>query len=460
MIDYSLLALQNPWWRNKELIEKDAKVREFMASVVQYVPREVLDWKLVPGAVNVISGPRQTGKTTALKLLIRSLLAKQIPAERILYFNCDALESRKDIIDLVLGFFDGLHKPSEKVPPNYLFLDEVSSVTDWPYAIKWLVDEGLLAKSKVILTGSSSINLKKSGEFLPGRRGGGIDIRFLPISFFEYSRLVLPDFSLENPAGSFEELEKLEKQLLRKRADLKKVYWDFLLTGGFLKVVNLLSKKEPLAEAAELYQGALKSELAKFRKKELHARRVLDKVIRSLTAETSYANVAEEAELGSKNTAADYLGFFADSFLLAETLFYSVPQKRVVIKKNKKYYPTDPFLLWVFNSFVSGSNQIEEFHRRYLTPPLDSQLAEAFVASELYKSGLEFYYFRNSRGLDFYIPEGDLGVEVKYKEKITSSDLESLRCAGKKVIVSKNTLEKRGDVLIIPAHLWGLVETP
>ena len=106
MIDYSLLTLQNPWWRNKGLIEEDAKVREFTASAVQYVPHKVLDLKLVPGAVNIISGPRQTGKTTALKLLIRSLLEKSVPAEQILYFNCDALESRKDIIDLVVGFFD------------------------------------------------------------------------------------------------------------------------------------------------------------------------------------------------------------------------------------------------------------------------------------------------------------------------------------------------------------------
>lgn len=129
----------------------------------------------------------------------------------------------------------------------------------------------------------------------------------------------------------------------------------------------------------------------------------------------------------------------------------------MVIKKNKKYYPTDPFLFWIFQSFISGSNQIEEFQRRYLVSPFDSQLAEAFVATELYKMELEFYFFRDSKELDFYIPELKLGIEVKYKEKISSSDLEGLKYAQKKLLVSKNTLEARNGALIIPIHLFGLM---
>ena len=457
MIDYSFLTIQNPWWQDKRLIEEDDHIEGFNLSKVKYIPRSVLDLELKNGAINIVCGPRQTGKTTALKLLVKSLLEQQIPAERIFYFNCDALESRKDIIELVLSFFDGIKEPSGKIPQNYLFLDEISSVTDWPYAVKWLADNGLLANSKIILTGSSSISLKKSGEFLPGRRRGGRDINFLPISFFEDLKLVLPKFPLREKVNSFEELKRLDKQLQKKRINIKQSYKDFLLTGGFLRMINSFVKKEPFLDTVELYKSTLKSELAKWGKRELYARRVLKKVISSLTSETSYSSVAEEAELGSKNTAVEYLNFFGDSFLLAETLFYSIPQKRVVVKKNKKYYPTDPFLFWIFNSFVSGSNQIEEFYRRYSKPPLDSQTAEAFVASELYKSGLKFYFFRNKKALDFYIPKKDLGIEVKYKPRIFSYDLKGLGYAKRKVIVSKNTLEKRGEVLIVPTYLFGLV---
>lgn len=457
MIDYTLLAIQNPWWQDKRLIEKDDKIEEFRASKAKYTPQEILNLKLKKEAVNIVSGPRQTGKTTAIKLLIKSLLEKEITPETIFYFNCDALESRKDIIDLVLSFLEGIKDSSGKIPQNYLFLDEISSVADWPYAIKWLVDSDLLTNSKIILSGSSSISLKKSGEFLPGRRKGGRDIRFLPISFWEYLKIVFPDFPAEKPVVSFEKLGRLQKHLVGKRMDLKGAYKEFLLTGGFLKMIDLFIKGRPFSEGVELYKSTVKSELAKFGKGEIYARRILAKIIDSLASETSYANVAEEAELGSKNTAADYLSFFSDSFLLIETLFYSISQKRVIVKKNKKYYPTDPFLFWIFNAFVSGSSQIEGFYQRYFVSPLDSRIAEAFVASELYKQGLEFYFFKNAKELDFYIPKLELGIEVKYKQKISSFDLEGLKYAKKKLVVSRNTLETRNGTLIVPAHLFGLV---
>lgn len=338
---------------------------------------------LARGAINIVSGPRQTGKT----------------------------------------------------PVNYLFLDEISSVDDWPYAIKWLADNGLLADSKIILTGSSSMNLKK-----------GRDIRFLPIDFFAYWQLTAPKPVLKERLDSFVACKQLERQLIKQQINSHQFYQDFLLTGGFLKMINAFAKKESFADTIDLYQSALKSELAKFGKKEVHARRVLAKVVGSLTAETAYANVA------------DYLSFFSDSFLLVETFFYNLAQKRIVIKKNKKFYPTDPFLFWIFQSFISGSNQIEEFYQKYQASPLDSQLAEAFVASELYKTGRDFYFSRNSQELDFYIPSLKLGIEVKYKDRIFSADLAGLKSAKKKIVISKNVLEKRGDILIIPIHLFGLMK--
>ena len=452
------LTYQNPWWTDSTSINKDAKIREFEASSVKFLPGSVIDLELKSEAINIVHGPRQTGKSTALKLLIRNLLHDQVPAERIFYFSCDALDTRKDLIDLVLVFLNSIKDQSGELSENHVFLDEVSSIKDWPYAIKWLADGGFLAKSRVILTGSSSINLKKSGELLPGRRRGGKDIRLLPISYFDYLKLIYPDLPIQSKVDSFSSLEAFEKRCIRTGIDLKRSYGNFLLTGGFLKMIDSVIKNEPFFDTVEIYKVTLLSELAKFGKKELFARRILSKIISGLTAETSYTNVAEEAELGSKNTAVDYLNFFGESFFLVETLFYNIQQKRPLIKKNKKYYPTDPFLFWMFNSFIYGSNQIEYFYQRYLESPLDSQIAEAFVASELYKQELEFFYSKNSRELDFYIPKYEMGIEVKYKSKISSYDLEGLKYVNRKIVLSKDVLEKRNGVLIIPIYLFGLLD--
>jgi len=456
MIDYNLLTIQNPWWQNSGFIKDDSKIKEFDASLIKYLPKEILNLNLKNQAINIVSGPRQTGKSTAIKLFIKKLLKQDFPAERIFYFNCDALDSKQELIELIMFYFEIINKKG-KTPLNYLFLDEISAVKDWPFGIKWLFDTGLLKNSKIILTGSSSINLKKSGEFLPGRRGGGLDIKFLPINFFKFFKLLHPQFCLPKKFKIINDLEKLQFELAKEKINIKKLYHDFLLTGGFLKIINLNLKKELSGTTVELYINTLKSELAKFGKKEINCRHILKKIVDSLTSESSYSNIAEEAELGSKNTVIDYINFFKDSFFLQEVLFYSLPQKRIVIKKNKKYYPTDPFLVWIFQAFILASNQIEGLYQKYLDSPLDSQLAEVFVSSELYKQDFDIYFYKNSKELDFYLPKKNLGLEVKYKNKLISTDFKGLSLAKKKILVSKNTLEQRKDVLIVPAYLFGFM---
>jgi hypothetical protein len=42
-----------------------------------------------------------------------------------------------------------------------MFIDEISAVEEWERAIKGLVDAGLLEGRRLVLTGSSSVNIMK-----------------------------------------------------------------------------------------------------------------------------------------------------------------------------------------------------------------------------------------------------------------------------------------------------------
>ncbi|OGG25997.1 hypothetical protein A2960_05580 [Candidatus Gottesmanbacteria bacterium RIFCSPLOWO2_01_FULL_39_12b] len=71
---------------------------------------------------------------------------------------------------------------------------------------------------------------------------------------------------------------------------------------------------------------------------------------------------------------------------------------------------------------------------------------------------MEFYYFQNSRELDFYLPNYQLAIEVKYKDKITREDikplqLEAIPKKAKRIIVTRDILKKVDDIHLIPAHL-------
>lgn len=443
MIDYSYLDIQNPWWKNPQAINADEKLVEFEKLKFKYTPAEILNLPLQSGDINIITGPRQTGKSTALKLYIRNLLQKKFPPRSILFFNCDAFSSEKDLIDLVMNFIRDLQ--GEKV---CLILDEVTSVNNWPQAIKWLVDTGILKQAAVFLTGSSSISFKKSGEFLPGRRGKGKDIVFLPITFADYLLL-----------HGIKKLDWNYKQSFsanKNSAEINSHFNDFFLSGGLLRNINYGASVN-----TALYLATLKSELFKNGKKEDFLREVIRKLLNSLSSQTSYTNIAEEAELGSKNTAIDYLSFLSDSFFLKETKFYEINQKRIFLKKNKKYYTVDPYFVWMFWVFVNGEESFRSYPGLYSSFAEKGKLIENFLASELVKTRAEFYFYQNSRELDFILPKQKIAIEVKYKNKIVSEDLRSLKEAPKnftKILVSKNTLEKREDIQLIPAHLITLSE--
>ncbi len=67
-----------------------------------------------------------------------------------------------------------------------VIIDEITQVSNWQTAVKYLADLGLLDNAVVLLTGSSAYDLKISTERLPGRKGAGKDLVFLPITFSEY----------------------------------------------------------------------------------------------------------------------------------------------------------------------------------------------------------------------------------------------------------------------------------
>ena len=54
-------------------------------------------------------------------------------------------------------------------------LDEITAVKDWTRAVKYLVDAGALENIYLLLTGSSTVEIKRGYERMPGRRGHGFD---------------------------------------------------------------------------------------------------------------------------------------------------------------------------------------------------------------------------------------------------------------------------------------------
>ena len=143
-----IILEQNPWWRNKEELLDDEKVKTALKK------KKPLLYTFKEKQNILFIGPRQVGKTTFFKLLIYDLLFnKKIKPNKICYFSCELLKNFKEIVELFRKF-------SLFADPKYIFLDEISFVKDWNKSVKYLLDSNILKNKVVYLTGSSSLELR------------------------------------------------------------------------------------------------------------------------------------------------------------------------------------------------------------------------------------------------------------------------------------------------------------
>lgn len=188
-----MIPKHNPWWRDPSEISNDEKIKEFEAATIQWNPRIKYSIKFDKDKIYTLRGPRQVGKTTLIKLLIKDLLTEGKDPKSIFYYSCDLVANEKELFEVINEYLDWAM--TFRLDRKYIFLDEISSVKNWEKGLKYLVDAGILKNTSVILTGSHSIDIKHSIERLPGRRGEGdepLDKILLPMKFAEFAETVNP----------------------------------------------------------------------------------------------------------------------------------------------------------------------------------------------------------------------------------------------------------------------------
>jgi predicted AAA+ superfamily ATPase len=228
-INQQMLVQHNPWWVREELILEDEKITEYERQGLRYFPPILREFPDKADAVLTLRGPRQIGKSTSIKLLIRKLLLDdKTPKKNVFYFALDRVEDFNQLYELIDSYLRGSRAATQD--RLYLFLDEISFVREWQRGIKALADDGKLKNTTLLLTGSNLLDLRKGAERLPGRRGklDQIDFEQLPMTFAEFISLKEPSLDLDNADELYYHLD-----LIQLRFD------EYLITGGFPLSVNL-----------------------------------------------------------------------------------------------------------------------------------------------------------------------------------------------------------------------------
>lgn len=425
---------QNRWWKNKEEILEDEKVK------IALKKKHKLLYEFKEKKNILFVGPRQSGKTTFFKLLIYDLLFnKKVNPKEVCFFSCELLDNYKDIVEVIRKF-------NILANPKYIFLDEVSFVKNWNKAIKYLVDSNLLRGKTLYVTGSCSIELKK--ERFPGRN---IKIKnFYPLSFKEFVKIfgskelreiVGKKFKFTNAKEAYENALKL----INFKDELDKLFYNFIKSGGFPRAFfELVENGKIKEETYEIYWNWLINDIAKLEKSEKIAIGVLKGIVKNYSNKFSLNSIAKEIEIGSHITVREYLKIFEALMAIINLHSFDLNKKTVIFRKMRKSYFIDPFILHSVNFKLFG-----------FTYEDIAKIVEGIIVENIVRKlgNLKAGFYHNRKEIDICF--NNFGTEIKWQEKISEADFPKVAVKNK-ILVSKEDLEfiKEKNLAVIPASLF------
>ncbi len=487
---------QNPWWKASSNISNDLHLKELDSSSVKWEPRILKYFNFDQDLVYTLRGPRQVGKTTLIKTIIRNkLMDDGIHPFSIFYFSSDQLDSRGQIVELV-EMYGRLADRFGAEGRRFIFIDEITNVKGWERAIKHICDTGGKEGKTFILTGSHSIDLRYSIERLPGRRGEGkghvLNKILVPMKFSEYvetlNRRMAKGLS-EVLSIKRERRNSIVKGLFNGEIDpilersptlysreLERLLDDYLLTGGIPRPINHLREAGRISnDIYGIYVRSLMGDLARWGMSERIAKQVIRSLVEKMTTRISLNSISKDNEIGSHNTVLKYLDALENSFVLNTFYQLELDRLRIKTRSEKKVYLSDPFIYHALRGWTFGKVDMFQSSIDHLSDPeIKGRLVEMVISnhlirmaynrapSDLFSHHERVLFWRKKgaeREVDFIMMnDGDLQpLEVKFTKQIRGSDLRGIYNFKRGIVVTKDILESRNNYAFIPARIFLLL---
>ena len=401
-MDSTLLALQNPWWDSREALHRDSHLSQIQSISYYFERPELFSLVFASGDFHILRGPRQVGKTTLIKQWIRQLIfEKNVPAQAIFYLSCEGIETFQEL-QTTLALW--LEKKNNSV---YIFLDEISFVSEWQRAVLWLSNAGLLNHACLMVTGSNARDLKESAERFPGRRGKGLDLRLYPLHIANY--LELECFKQETPSRLLE------------------IYFR---TGGFPHAISDWVKLGYVSdETYTTYKNWVIGDAARFGLAEETLKHLFFRIAETLATRITWPALIESTPIRSHETALQYLEHLKEAFLCHIHYCYDPNKAAPAIQKSRKVYFIDPILYYLGYAWRKNIVNISQWVENFLaSSETKGKLLESFFvvgASQKHPSVDYWYSTKEKKEVDLLIErEGGLRLfDIKWKESVSYNAL-------------------------------------
>ncbi len=225
-----------------------------------YIPRTIhqkLQDHLERKEYTIITGPRQSGKTSILNALHQELKSEGRAVTLISFEDRDILSAINKHPEEIFAFVPRplRRATAEPAPPNaYLLIDEVQYADDPSNFLKYIFDK-YHEDLKIIATGSSAFYMdKKFRDSLAGRK------RIFELQTLSFEELLL----FKNQTELLTELKNI-RQLSDYRSsrsrELMELFSEYLVFGGYPVVTLETNEKEKINLLKELRNAFLKRDI-------------------------------------------------------------------------------------------------------------------------------------------------------------------------------------------------------
>ena len=463
------LREQNKWWDSPDALRADFHLRAVADAPFSISHPAKTKINLTQDRLYILRGPRQVGKTTLLKRLIKRLItAEGVDPRSVFYFAFDiaGLRDAQDVKDAVVSYINWARSVFLNKNRLWLLLDEVTYTPDWSIGIKAVYDLGLLNRCTILATGSSALDLRRGGERLPGRRGlfpDQNDIDVTPMPFRSLLSCLHPDISIRTITEfSPEDVFEKARSASYFQSEIRRSFNNYILTGGYpLSVIDLATRGEITQGTYVTYQQALLGDITKAGKHEARLRELIGAILTKDAEPITWQILQQMTSIGSHNTVEDYIRTLEALYVVAIVhQVRSLGGTEISFRKRKKLYFIDPFQCHCLGGWSAGYSTYFDFAQRTAEDPLRiSRVVEGITAAHLMQYFSKVAFWRNNAEIDF-ICIGDATVkmfaELKYQSQITSDDKKGLKKVKGGLLLTRDhlSIDKTNHIYMVPIDLF------
>ena len=337
----------------------------------------------------ILTGARQTGKTSILLLLKKYLEEKQ---ENTHFLNLENQDNLKTLNEHPFNIFELIPKTKTKIT---VFVDEIQYLDNPTNFLKLLYDDKR-DKIKIIATGSSSFYLdRKFKDSLVGRK---FLFEIYPLQFNEY--LV------------FNGLEKLLQEKKPNQLSQKKILreWNkYILYGAYPKVAleHDTGIKEILLN--EIVSSYVKKDVVDAGVKSYEKYFAMLKILAGQTGELLNSQEISNALNIAHKTVEEYLYIMRKSYHIAVVRPFYRSFKKELVKMPKVYFFDLGFRNLLLNNFVKIEDRIDKGNY------FENIIFRELLNKKRDVAKIKFWRTQNKNEVDFVVD--DIAVEAKYNKK-------------------------------------------